>query len=268
VAVFSESADVQARCTPEDGCAAPRANYRQRDEAQRILVNAVCDCDTMSTTNANDERLRAELESVKRRAREVLDGDTSDALTPTDMHEPVSAEEVRAVKERVAEALDTKRVDPARNGKRANMAGAPGRFNRQPQASPQRENPGEYPAGGRSAWERRKAGLSQQSPDVQDDEGLMTRSAWEKRQRRLNGQETEEYEEVPTGTRSSYEARQNAETVDERDPEDIDGSDFPDAEYPLTRARQERQRLRREQRWNSLREEAQRLANRQQLERE
>lgn len=186
IALFPPGA-ANARCSPEDGCAAPRANANSRPTES--------DSDMTDTDDAaiarNIERLAAGPPSINRQDAEII-GE----------REP----------ETLAALADRYGTDPerenARNG--PNMAAVPGRVSRATYDGRPDVDVSGYPAAGRSAWERSRANADRENADTEGDEwpAAGTRDGYESRDR------TPEYPE--TARRIAKEREEQERTREQR----------------------------------------------------
>lgn len=276
IAVFPSDSEMMARCSPEDGCVAPRANAVQEyagSGVNRRSVSQETDFGVRqnmsesttesggSTRPTNDEgeplAMRSEFEELKAMVAGLID--QKDAA-----EERANSVSGACECDGACECSRTNAgVPPFRQ---PNMLAVPGALRRNyddvGRASP---DPEEFPAGGRKAWERRKVGLDE-VPSEDTPSGLATgRTAYEERKRervRANAESEEgssDDQPFPTGSRSSFERRQNAEA---------DGAEqsWRDSEYPYSAKKQEEEREAVRQRQEELTERA--LKNEARLARE
>lgn len=289
IAVFPSDAEVMARCSPEDGCAAPRVNaYEQQyswngwsanpanpliranyEETQNMSETATESSGSgIELTNDEGEPLasRAEFEELKAMVKDLFSMNegaeqrTNTAAGHCDCDRACQCNRTNAV-------VGDGRRNRGRSGlpyggrvtRRANMIAVPGRFDRRFDDMQETEDPDEYPAGGRRAYERRKVGLDEISNEKPS--GLASgRTNYERAKRerqRVNSTEgigSNDGQSYPTGTRSSHETRANAMEEGESDP-------WLDSEYPLT-SKQKHEQQEKQQREYQERLEAARRGNR------
>lgn len=257
VAIFPSDTEFLARCTPEDGCVAPKANttHRQRD-GQRDNQQSVQDARTnMSETFPNGEREKA-IATILNEAPgvgpDIADNPDSDLLV---LAQGFGYELPGC--DCGGDSCECGRTN-ATASKRANYGAVPGQVARNyDETGRDREDPEEYPAGGRKAWERRQCGLD----EIPDEQEVPAggRSDYERRQRQAatanatdDGGESSDGGDVPTGTRSSYERRNG---------DDEDLKPYLAEEYPYTAKRAQEEREQKQERREEIRQRALRNQN-------
>lgn len=237
IAIFPSDSQMRARCSPADGCVAPKANAKRTD-AEATTPDTTTETETMSESTIAEQR-----QAVQEMQQEVADlqAMVKDLLDSND--QPTACE---CGGDHAADAHQDQ-------NQRANMAAVPGGMTRDLDSDRgrQREDPSEYPAGGRKAWERRQVGLD----DVEEDDDLPPpggRSAWEARNQRARTNAEQAAGETPpsAGARRSLSSRQNASGVEP--------AEWVAAEYPLTAMRHAQEREEQRQRWEQLKEQARR----------
>jgi hypothetical protein len=266
IAVFPSDSAMRARCSPADGCAAPKANAYQDGQGGRPPVQRANSgvSATMSDRASNDgstvfptederqaaiETIQQELPSV---GPEIRRNDDRDLLL---VAQGVGYSLPECECDGTCDCPRTNAGGQSRS--QANLAGVPGAMNRNYDDTGRNrgENAEGYPAGSRQAWERRQVGLE----DVQEDDEYPTgrRSDWEARQaakRRANSDSpaaSDDGGSFPTGSRSSYKRRRNAG-------KDAEAKPWLAADYPLSAKRDYEEREERRRRREKLKEQAKR----------
>lgn len=234
VAIFPSDADVTARCTPSDGCAAPRANgtANENDTTSESTPMSKTESDT-NDANSDEEveiaELRQELAEIQAMVADLLNSESGKAAAQPQTN---------------AEACEC-------GQSHANYSAVPGQMERDlgRDRNRNREDAEAYPAGGRKAWERRQVGLDD-VPDDSDDYPAGGRSNWENRKQRARTNVEQAAAETPmsAAARRSASARQNR----------MEPSEVAAADYPLTALRKQQERAEKQERWNRLKEQARR----------
>jgi len=253
IAVFPSSGRMQARCSPEDGCAAPKANAYESTANQR--ANHEHDTTMNGSVFPSREEREKAIETIQREApskpgSEIRDVPNDDLLTIA------QGFGYRLPDCNCSGTCDCQRSNArGRSESHPNMAAVPGKVNRDNDDTgrhQQRDDPEEFPAGGRKSWERRKVGLDETPEDAELPAG--GRSAWEERKKRqrTNAHGTSDDDSgQATGSRSSYERRQNAS-------DGADEQEWRSHEYPLTAKRRQEEREKLQKRLERKREQAKR----------
>ncbi|QGA83713.1 DUF2213 domain-containing protein [Halomicrobium sp. LC1Hm] len=169
IAVFPDNMEVMARCSPADGCAAPR-------------VNCVCaDCtdeqspatETTNMSSPEIERLRDQLAALTKDVQELhasMDDDGRSRTNQTSRSNNAPAPGRTAYEQRKS---DTPDYGPA---------GAPGGSKTEKRRLNASDEDGDSPAAGRSAWKQRQNGEAGGDNRHSDrDVPASGRSAWEER---------------------------------------------------------------------------------------
>lgn len=275
IAIFPSDARIQARCSPEDGCAAPRANASQLTDGQYANQRATSGTngvranmsDSESASNSGsvfpsaEERDRA-IRAIQREnpnvGPEIKNNPDSTILTiaqgTADYQLPGcdcgggGTCECQRTNARNRSRSRSSRSRSSRSPRKA-MAAVPGQVDRDVGRERTRENADEYPAGGRKAWERRQLGLDGDS-DGDDLPPAGGRSDWERRKQnaRVDAEQSGAETHLSAGARRSLLARQNG----------VDASKVANAEYPLTALRAAQRRAEKRKRQAELKEIAKR----------
>ncbi|RBI63619.1 hypothetical protein DMJ13_03545 [halophilic archaeon] len=261
IAVFPSDSQVQARCSPEDGCVAPKRNAHQYGQAanQRANNGVRANMSKMAMNGGStvfpnkDEREKA-IQTIQRELPNIgpdirQNGDKDLLMIAQGVGYSLPECDCNG-------SCDCYRNNARRQShRRANMAAVPGRMSRDLDTDQSRgDDPEEYPAGGRSSWERRKVGLDD-TPNDSDTFPAGGRSAWEQRKKTKQTSSsdgtstTANSSTVPTGTRSSYQQRRNATSDDE------EVKSWLDSEYPLAAKRHAKEREKRRKRRQDLQEQ-------------
>lgn len=242
LAIFPSDSEIQARCSPADGCAAPRANASTTtmSETRANGGNSTVFPDNKERENAV-QTILSELPDVGPGIR------NNDDVTLLTLAQGVGYSLPGCDCEG---ACDCERNNAERSIN-PNMAGVPGQMNRNYDHAGERgEDAEEYPAGGRRAWEHRQVGLNEET----DEPGMPAggRSAWEERKKRnaRRANETEmdssDVEQgMPAGGRSAWERRNAAES---------DPPEYLTEKYPLTAKRMAQEEREKRKRREKLKE--------------